>query len=418
MKLSDLEGKRILILGYAREGKTSERFLREKFPNADIRIASKDLSENYLDAQKDADIAIKTAGIAKNKVTIPFTTCTDLFFEEMERRGLRERIIGVTGSKGKSTTVSLIAAILRQAGHRVHLIGNIGAPALDVFQEELLPTDYFVLELSSYQLETCEFSPHIAVFTSLFQEHLDYHGGFESYLEAKSQIVRHQAPGDWYVYNEHYPQLKSLSSLTPAQSIPFDAEAPVKIEELKLRGEHNLENIRGALTVARLCDVSMEDAIAAVRSFEPLKHRLTDVGVYRGIRFVDDAISTAPESTMFAVQTLGDVETLFLGGEDRGLDFSGLARFVKEQGIKNVVLFPTTGQRIKQELERIEGSGPLLFETTSMEEAVRFAYEHTSPGKTCLLSTASPSFTLWKNFEEKGDLFIQCVRELAKDDRQ
>jgi len=409
MKLEQLENKRILILGYGKEGKVTERFLRAKLKHAQIEIADESQDLNYLERQKNCDIAIKTPGMKLEKLTAPHTTATNLFFGN-----IKNKVIGITGSKGKSTTSSLIHAILRQAGIKSRLVGNIGYPALEVLLEPIDPDEVFVMELSSYQLEDIEYSPHVSVITSIFHEHLDHHGSFLKYFEAKARILDKATSQDFYVYNPNYPDLSELTRRTAAKALEYVKDIPFDTSGLKLLGGHNLENVRGALTVAKIFGIADEICERAVMDFNPLPHRLTFVGTYRDIKFYDDAIATAPEPTIFAIKTLGDVDTIFLGGTDRGNDFSGLAKTLKEYGIRNVVFFPDSGARIKEEF-KVQSLKLKILETTDMREAVEFAYQNTALGKSCLLSTASPSYSLWKNFEVKGDEFVRWVQELARD---
>ncbi len=410
MTILELQTKRkIVLLGYGKEGQSTERFLQAHAPQAEIVIADQARDAEYLSLQTTGDLVIKTPGIPKHLVTVPYTTATNIFFANVKKP-----IVGVTGSKGKSTTSSLIAAMLQAAGKRVRLIGNIGTPALDVFDEDAL-TDVYVMELSSYQLDDLERGPEIAVFTSFFPEHLDYHGSLEAYLGAKANIVRKGDKDQLFVYNAQYPELQELVAEAPGRALPFTEEVPFSLEALRLRGAHNVQNVCGAWTVAEQLGVTAEQAEEAIRSFEPLPHRLTEVGTYRGITFVDDAIATAPEATIQALQSVPKVETLFLGGTDRGYVFDELAKMIDASSVRNIVVFPDTGEKIKAALLRQSRRSFAFCETESMEEAVRFAYAHTSAGMTCLLSTASPSYRLWKNFEHKGEEFVKWVKELGRD---
>jgi UDP-N-acetylmuramoylalanine-D-glutamate ligase len=249
MKLADLHGKRVLILGYGKEGKASEHFLRTHVPTASIIIADQSINPDYLSLQQEADIVIKTPGIPKQLVTIPYTTATNLFFEYLHIHHPNNTIIGVTGSKGKSTTSSLITHVLVSAGKKVHFVGNIGRPALDVLSEPIETDDVFVMELSSYQLDDIEYSPHIAVFTSLFPDHLNYHGSFEKYVEAKKNIIKYSTSKDIFIYNPRFPELAVLAKTTTVRSVPYLSYS--RSIKTQLKGEHNLDNIRAALTVAR-----------------------------------------------------------------------------------------------------------------------------------------------------------------------
>lgn len=409
MTITELKAKqKIVLLGYGKEGQSTERFLQVHAPQAEIVIADQSRDADYLSLQTTGDLVIKTPGISKRFLTVPYTTATNIFLANVQKP-----VIGVTGSKGKSTTSSLIAALLQAGGKQVRLVGNIGAPALDVLDEQA-STDVFVMELSSYQLDDLEKAPDVAVFTSFFPEHLDYHGSLETYFEAKANIVRKGDKDQVFVYNPKYPELQELVQEAPGQAIPFVEAVPFSVEEFRLRGAHNLQNLYGAWTVAQRFGVTPEQAEEALKTFEPLPHRLTEVGVFRGITFVDDAIASAPEATVQALQTIPKIETIFLGGTDRGYQFADLAKMIDASPVRNIVLFPDTGAKIKAALERVSTRVFTFFETETMEEAVQFAYEHTSAGMTCLLSTASPSYRLWKNFEHKGEEFTKWIKFYAE----
>jgi UDP-N-acetylmuramoylalanine--D-glutamate ligase len=220
---------------------------------------------------------------------------------------------------------------------------------------------------------------------------MDYHGSVEAYYDAKRRIFQFQKPGDVRIEG------------------PVEEMVPIDRSDLTLLGDHNFQNIQVAVRVARLCKVS-DDAIAsALRNFKPLPHRLEHIGTFRGVDFYDDAISTTPESTIAAIYALKNVDTIFLGGSDRGYDFHELEKVLRDLGVRNAVLFPESGTRILSSRD-----GFNILETKSMDDAVAFAFEHTEQGKICLLSTASPSYSLWKNFEAKGDEFARRVREQGK----
>lgn len=385
--------KNVLIVGYGREGKVTEKFLQQFYPQLKIGIADQSLNKKYLDEQENYDFAIKTPGIPKNKIKIPYTTATNLFFSRV-----KNKTIGITGSKGKSTTSSLIYAILKEGGKKVRLLGNIGAPMLEVLLEPAKKDEIFVLEMSSYQLDDIEYSPNIAVVTNLFPEHMNYHGSIENYYAAKKNIIK---KSDIFVFNPKNKILKKWSKEVP--SIPFAKK--IKGLEIPLLGEHNKENIKAAITVAKLLKISDAAIKRAVKNFKSLPHRLEFVGEFRGIKFYDDAISTTPESTIEAIKALKKIGTIFLGGEDRGYDFTELEKTLRKFKIKNIVLFPDSGKRILKSRK-----GFNILETSSMKDAVQFAYENTPKGSICLLSMASPSYSLWKNFEVKGDEFQKEVK--------
>jgi len=425
MKIKDLEGKKILILGFGMEGRATLKYLKKVLSPeqvSKIGIADEKDGPGYLDKQKYYDLVIKTAGIPRRLVTKPYTTATNLFFANTTGK-----IIGITGSKGKSTTTSLIHSILHSAGKNEMLVGNIGRPML----EELTKPEgegadrIYVCELSSYQCEDLEYSPHIAVYVSFFPDHMDYHGGLEQYWAAKNNLTAHSKAGDSVVYNPEYPRLadlaKELSERPESdrpQVLPFAHKLPFPQSAVPLLGKHNFDNVRGAYTVAKLLGISDEVIESAVRNFKALPHRLEPIGEFKGISFYDDAISTTPESTMAALDALSAggrrIGAIFLGGKDRGYDFSGLAQKIVEKKVKVVVLFPESGAHIKEAILKVEGGASIKFhETRLMREAVEFAYAHADHGSVCLLSTASPSYSVWKNFEEKGDQFQKYAKELS-----
>lgn len=401
--------KNALIVGYGGEGKMAEKYLKKNF--SDLKIGTADIKNDpdYLDKQKDYDIAIRSPGVAKENIRIPYTTGTNIFFS-YARQIPGVKIIGVTGTKGKSTTSALIYSILKTAGKRVELLGNIGIPMLSAVMEKISRDTIFVLELSSYQLDDIKFSPDVAVVTSLFPEHMDYHYNIKNYYLAKKNIIKFQKPDDFFVFNFADKKLAGWKNQARAKLAPFAPEKFLDGVKLPLSGKHNEGNVRAAVAVAKCFNISDEIIKSAIEKFEPLPHRLEFAGEFKGIKFYDDAISTTPESTIMALKTLPKVGTIFLGGQDRGYKFSMLAKTVKKYGIKNIVLFPDSGERIFKSTKGLN-----IFKTKSMEEAVKFAYKNTPKGEICLLSCASPSYSLWKNFEEKGDQFKFWVNYFANE---
>ncbi len=415
MKLSDLKNKKILIVGFGVEGKVTYAFLKKHFPKATIGIADAHDDPHYLDKQKDYDIAIKSPGIHKSKITIPYTTATNIFFANV--KGLT---IGVTGTKGKSTTATLIFSILKQAGKKVFLLGNIthklqdfGKPLLSELDQDDEDTIY-ICELSSYQLDDIKYAPDISVFTNFFPEHMDFHGSVDKYWKAKKKIIAYANSDDFFVYNPDATIVAKLATKTKAKSIPFVESLSFPDKIIPLLGKHNFDNVRAAVTVAKILGISDKTITNAIASFKSLPHRMEKIGTYHSITFYDDAISTTPQSTIYAIETLKNIGTLFLGGQDRGYDFSELAKIIVKYHITNLVLFPDSSKKILKAIQKIY-QGPLhILETANMHEAVSFAYSYSPKGSIALLSTASPSYSVWKNFEEKGKLFREEVINQGK----
>lgn len=392
----------VLILGYGKEGKTSEAYLKEKYPRLRIGIKDQTDGANYLDEQHNFDIVIKTPGIHTGKITRQYTTATNFFFNEVGAKN----IIGITGSKGKSTTATLLYEIIRASGKKAELVGNIGNPALQTVLESTNRNDtLYIMELSSYQLEDLDMSPHIAILTSLFPEHLDHHGSLATYYKAKSAIVRFQTHKDIALCAEGFHLLSEWVDSSPAQTVALK-KPPFMITNHALAGEHMYSNVILAYTVAHMLGVDDSVAEKTIAAFSGLPHRLMLVGTYKGITFYDDSISTTPESTIAGIRALENVHTIILGGEDRGLDFTLLEEELYSKGVKVLILFPETGNRMIQKED-----GFTVLHTENMEQAVEFAYKHTPEKSIVLLSPASPSYNLFKNFEDRGSQFIEAVKK-------
>lgn len=391
-----------LVLGYGKEGHATEQYLKAVFPHVHVGVADERDGDEYLDKQHVYDIVLKTPVIPGERVTRHYTTATNLFFGAIPRKN----IIGVTGSKGKSTTSTLIYEMLKKGGKPVRLVGNIGVPALlEILERPPLADELFVFELSSYQLADLDMSPHIAVVTSLFPEHLDYHGSLEAYYDAKRNITRHQSTDDAFIYAHGFPLLETWAKETNSETLA-GASLPFSVTNMSLRGEHMHSNVALAYTVARIYGVDEHTAERVVEEFQGLPHRLMHVGTYKGVAFYDDSISTTPESTIAALRGLEHVHTILLGGVDRGLDFKNLDEELRAHSVKTIILFPDTGERMLASED-----GYVVLHTKDMDEAVAFAYEHTLEGETVLLSPASPSYNLFTNFEARGQAFIDAVKK-------
>lgn len=498
MKLNELSAARVLILGLGREGLATYHFLRAEFPRkllgladrlpaqglaADVQAALAadnaivtHFGEAYLTSITGYDVVIRSPGVplitpaltAAARAGVRITSHTEIFLANCAGT-----TVGVTGTKGKSTTASLIHAILRAGGLDSHLVGNIGVPPLTLLRG-IGPRSYPVIELSSYQLDGIQLSPRIAVLLNIVPEHLDLHGGFENYVRAKQNITRFQTADDVLIYNAMYPIPREIADSTRARRAGFAFEqAPgvttfvraneiiyrdkegaglaerdrlsrltsvvksvgekdsleslshpayetiLRVDYIALPGRFNLHNVMAAVTAGRVLGVDREAVAAAVRAFKPLAYRLEQVGTFDGITFYDDPLATIPQATIAALDALGEgVATMLLGGFDRGVDMDGLARRLRRSQVRTLILFPPSGRRIWQAIEREyqgQAARPKNFFTTDMRTAVALAYEHTPRGAMCLHSPASPSFGLFKDYAQRGDLFRSYVRELGSD---
>lgn len=419
MRLADLSDTLVIILGFGREGKAMHDVLRLKVPTARIIVTDEqkiDIAEFHelADAVGAVDsntVVIKSPGIPWHKPYVEemetagahFTSSTNLFLKERKGRGM---IIGVTGTKGKSTTSSLLASVLRRAGKRVVLAGNIGEPAISHVDEP--DETVFVLEMSSYQLDDLAVAPDIAVMLNLYEEHMDWHGDVASYHAAKMRIAELQTANDVFVYNETFSQLVELAKRVKSKAIPFVTRDDRSLDSLKLLGEHNRENAAGVLAVCDYLNISRDVVEAAFADFKPLPHRLQDLGIHRGIRFVNDSISTTPQSALAAIEVYADrLGAVILGGQDRGYHFEDLAKRVVELGVRVYVL--PGGEKIAKAIEVTGGSSMMM---ATLREIVDDALKNLEVGLVCLLSPASPSYGQFKNFEDRGNQFMKAVQDL------
>ena len=443
MTLDELSTKSILILGFGTEGQATYEFLRKHWPARPLSIADQqsidsfpeeivqrlqndpevrlNFGPRYLDSVDaySCEVMIKTPGIPASIGAIVrarqsgciLTSHSQIFFDNYPR----EYVIGITGTKGKSTTASLIHHILKHAGIPAELVGNIGRPPLALIDSVPKGT-YFVHEFSSHQLAEIETSPHIAVLLNIVPEHLDYYATLEEYVAAKENITRFQTAEDFLMFNPEYPVPAAIASRSRAQLRPFgNDQSVIDARDIPLLGSFNVQNVLAAVAVVSLFEIAPPTIVETIRSFRPLPHRLEPVGTYNGVEFYDDSIATVPDATLAALDALGsNVQTLILGGHERNLDYSDLGSRLPAN-IRTVILFPTTGQRIWDAIETHSRNTtkPDPFFVSDMEQAVRIAYERTTPGGICLLSPASPSFGMFKDYRERGDSFKAFVRKLS-----
>ncbi len=451
------EDKSIALLGFGREGQSTYKLLRKILPEKEITIIDEnnDISNNailkndgnlqfitgkdYLQSIDDFDIAVKSPGIPSNALPrefkkIQLTSQTDIFLQ-----CYGHQCIGITGTKGKSTTSSLVFHILKNVGVDTLLVGNIGVPPFDCI-DDVKPDSIIVMELSSHQLEYISHSPHIAVFLNLYQEHLDHYYSYLDYQLAKFNIGKYQGASDYFLYNqdnETLCQLLEKSMELETQLLPFSLENGSKAElridnqwielhygrriiklydtnlEQPLKGHHNLYNIMAASAVCYLSGISTRQISSGIQTFNGLEHRIELVGNYAGITWYNDSIATIPEATIEAIKTLQTVDTIILGGFDRGIEYTFLYPFLLTSGVSNIIFTGAAGERMKNELISNYVSKINFYTATDYDQVIKIAAEVTKKGKICLLSPAAASYDMFKNFEERGNIYKKNVRELS-----
>lgn len=428
-------GKKVLILGFGREGRSTYNALKRSGADCEISISDlnpvsppeKDIKvfsgENYQQAAKDHDILFKSPGIVLEDSILDcgceITCQTNLF---LERFG--SRTVGITGTKGKSTTTTLLYHVLKNSGVDSVMVGNIGIPCFDK-ADEIGENTTVVFELSCHQLEFAAVSPHIGVLVNLYEEHLDHYKTAERYYSAKKNICRFQKEGDILFCST---QCLGMLEKLPPKVITVSANGEkadimrcgdivsyrgqtfsVPTGEIKLLGEHNLFNIAMVYGIAKEFGVSDDDLKAAVKSYAPPAHRLEFCGNFGGIDYYDDSISTISETCINAVKAVSNVHTLLVGGMDRGIDYTLLKDFFAERTDISVIFMAASGKRIAEEMGVLQKDRGRFHYRETMEQAVELAKEITPPGKACLLSPAAASYGYYKNFEERGDKFKELV---------
>ena len=431
-------GKTVCILGFGREGKATYRRLVQYRSPAEIAIADLNpvdaeanglpgsvrliTGKDYQSCLDDFDIVFKSPGIVLDKhpsqLRCTVTSETQEFFTVY-----REQIIGITGTKGKSTVTSLIFHILRESGVDAHIAGNIGIPVFEIV-DDMKPDSVVVCELSCHQLEYMSVSPAKAVFLNLYEEHLDHYGSLENYYNAKKNIYLHQKNGDELIINYDIkpdniaPDIKTVSAEHTDADIyvnggtvrTTDAEYPIPTDRIKLLGVHNHYNIAVAYEVCRRY-VSEEQFTKALCSFSPLAHRLEFVGIHRNIRWYDDSISTACATAIEATKSVPNAAVILIGGMDRGIDYTSLVEYLCDSDIK-VICMEASGKRVYDMLTAANCDNSRIHYVPHLADAVELAAEITPPGKSCVMSPAAASYGIFRNFEERGDAFKALVRAL------
>ena len=439
--MENLKNKKIALIGLGEENYTLAKFFVKKNihftcdrKSREELIEKMDIfnadqieflgGEKYLEGLKDFDIIFRTPGlpylhekIQEAKMAgVEISSQIKLFFNECP-----SPIIGITGTKGKGTTATLIGNILKESSKKVYLGGNIGKAPIE-FMDELTKNDIVVLELSSFQLQDLKKSPHIAVVLDIKIDHLDYHSGRNEYIEAKKMIVEHQTGKDFAVINADYLTSFEFGIAGPSQTYFFSRRKSVdlgtfvgdgkiilrikekdieiiQISDIQLRGEHNLENICAAITASYLSGANIDSIQKAVKEFKGLEHRLELVGEIRGVKYYNDSFSTTPDTTIAALRSFNEPIILLLGGSEKNADYDQLKNVINNSNIKLIISIGETAKKIV----------PNIGEIKTMDEAIKIVTDKAKEGDVVLLSPASASFDQFKNYKERGKIFKDKV---------
>lgn len=440
---------KIAVIGYGAQGRSAVEYWQ---PGNDITICDKSieatlpkgvevqLGEHYLDDLDRFDLIIRSPSVHPRDIVAAnsdyilrkITTVTEEFF-----RNCPAPIIGVTGTKGKGTTSTLITKMLEAAGKRVLLGGNIGTPPLDLLKSGIQPSDYVVLELANFQLIDLHYSPVVAVCLMVVPEHLDWHTNLAEYLQSKKNLFRYQNSDARAVFNrlndlstevvEVSPALKLSYEVPPVDTEPqekhgayvqddtiyMDDQEVCKVSDVALLGRHNLENVCAAIAaIWEIIDGNTQAITTAVREFKGMEHRLELVRTLDDVRYYDDSFGTTPETAIVALQAFTQPKVLILGGSDKKAAYDELAKAVVNGNVRAVVQIGLTGPAIATAL-RSAGYTSIVDGGTSMTDIVKTAQSLAQPGDVVLLSTACASFDMFQNYQERGKKFYQAVTDLA-----
>ncbi|HSX44957.1 MAG TPA: UDP-N-acetylmuramoyl-L-alanine--D-glutamate ligase [Candidatus Saccharimonadales bacterium] len=432
---------RVAILGYADQGRAALDYWREGNEiticdsRTDVELPEgvhHQLGENYLQNLDQFDLIVRGAPsihpryiIEANSLEImnKVTTVTNEFFRVCPSKN----IIGVTGTKGKGTTSTLITKMLEASGQRVHLGGNIGTPPLDILKADIQSDDWVVLELANFQLIDFKYSPPIAVCLMVVPEHLDWHPDINEYLVSKQQLFAHQTADDIAIYYSKNRNSRQVVSVSPGVKVPYmkapgafvddgmitiDGQPICHTRELKLLGRHNWQNVCAALTATWIISKDVEAIRSVLTTFSGLEYRLQFIRAVDGVSYYNDSFGTTPETAIVAIKAFEQPKVLILGGSDKGASFEKLAQAVHENNVRQVLTIGKMGPEIGQALLHV-GFEDISDGGQTMDEIVSNAARLAEPGDVVLLSTACASFDMFKNYKDRGQQFNQAVQVLA-----
>ena len=410
-----LKDKKVLILGFGREGRSTYRTLQGVETVAALAVAdgmAADLpadvttytGDGYLDHLEEYDVVIKSPGVPLPKHPAEYT-CRITSQIELFLQRYAPQTVGITGTKGKSTTSSMLYHVLQESGVDCVFGGNIGVPVFDI-TEEITARSVVVLELSCHQLEHISVAPSVAVLLNLYEDHLDRYGTFEAYCAAKKNIYRCQKPQDILFCNAEFLPAEGECP-SQVRAMGPDCTAVVEGIPSRLKGAHNRYNMAIVYEVGRLLQVDGQKVAAAMATFQPLAHRLEYVGTLDGVDYYDDSISTTVESAVRAIESVENIGTVLIGGMERGIDYEPLVAFLLAHPIDNVICMYDSGKRIYDRIgECAHGQLTTNFVyVPDLTAAVACAREVTAAGRACVLSPAAASYGAFKNFEHRGNVF-------------
>jgi UDP-N-acetylmuramoylalanine--D-glutamate ligase len=433
---------KIAILGFGMQGRAAYEYWRDGNEitvcdeNEELAVPAgvpSQLGQDYLKGLDGFDLIVRSPSIYPRDITAAnspailekVTTVTNEFF----RVCLTRNIIGVTGTKGKGTTSTLIAKMLEADGKRVHLGGNIGTPPLDLLKDTIRPDDWVVLELANFQLIDLKYSPHIAVCLMVVPEHLDWHGDEDEYFGAKMQLFRYQTPDDSAIYYAADPTSQRIAATSPGSKIPYlsppgavvnngsisiDGQTICRTNELKLLGQHNWQNVCAAVTAVWQVTQNVEALRSVLTSFSGLPYRIEFRREQGGVRYYNDSFAASPHAPIAAIEAISGKKVVIIGGFDRGLDLDDLAAAFHrlQHQIRRILLVGASAPRTAAVLKQHGFTNFTLSNADKMATIVAEATGLADKGDAVVLSPGFASFDMFKNFEDRGQQFNEAVENL------
>ncbi|MBI5357280.1 UDP-N-acetylmuramoyl-L-alanine--D-glutamate ligase [Candidatus Saccharibacteria bacterium] len=435
------DSMKLAILGYGSQGKSAYEYWKKL--DYDITVCDNDesldlpndvgkkLGDNYLEDLNEFDLIVRSPSVHPNSIIKAngegilnkVTSVTNEFFRICPSKN----IVGVTGTKGKGTTSTLIAKMLEASGKKVHLGGNIGTPPLELIKGDIQPADWVVLELANFQLIDLRYSPKIAVCVMIAPEHLDWHTDVGEYFAAKKPLFKNQDPDNIAIYYAKNEFSRDIASASPGHKIPYyhppgaiienddvviDGQSICSVDEIKLLGKHNWQNVCAATTAFWQIDQDVKAIRSVLTTFSGMEHRLELVRELNGVKYYDDSFGTTPETAIVAMEAFARPKVVILGGSEKGASFKELALTVKKSNVRKAILIGVTAPKIQAELDAIGFSNYVLGDD-NMPEIVDEANKNAKPGDIVLLSTGCASFGLFKNYKDRAEQFIKAVQALA-----
>lgn len=441
---------KIAILGFAGQGLSAYHYWNT--PENEITICDSDttiavpngtqsqLGPDYLQHLDQFDMLIRTPALHPRQIVEANPEAPDILDKvwtntnEFLKACPTRNIIGVTGTKGKGTTSTLITHILEKAGFRVHLGGNIGIPPLDMLADGIGPSDWVVLELANFQLIDIQSSPHIAACLMIEPEHLNWHASIDEYVETKRRLFEHQAEDDIAVYYADNNYSKAIAEASQGLTIPYMSEPGAYVEEtttgegcividgqkicdtkdIQLLGTHNWQNVCAAITVVWNITQDTEAIKKAIKSFRGLPHRLEKVREVNGVTYFNDSFSSAPGATIAALEAIPGSKILIVGGVDKQLNLEELARNLlkRKDEIHRLILIGEVAHKLEKALLSHSVDNYDILKDVTMADIVEHACQVARPGDTVVLSPGTSSFDMFRNFEDRGTQFKQAVNAL------